>query len=103
MLVSNAVHIWRESDGDYHIEWRASHPDTQVTVEPVISNSAAQAHYDADTERVRVSGLAPANRTFSVCVTSTALKCWQQSVNWGCRERLILEILGGIALSTVAW
>ena len=64
MLVSNAVHIWRESDGDYHIEWRASHPDTQVTVEPVISNSAAQAHYDADTERARVSGLAPANRHF---------------------------------------
>lgn len=64
MLVSNAVHIWRESDGDYYIEWRASHPDTQVTVEPVIANSAAQAHYAADTERARVSGLAPANRHF---------------------------------------
>ena len=64
MLVSNAVHIWRESDGDYHIEWRASHPDTQVTVEPVVANSAAQAYYDTDTERARVSGLAPANRHF---------------------------------------
>ena len=64
MLVSNAVHIWRESDGDYHIEWRASHPDTQVTVEPVIASSAAQAHYDVDTERARVSGLTPANRHF---------------------------------------
>ena len=64
MLVSNAVHIWRESDGDYYIEWRASHRDTQVTVEPVVANSRAQAHYAADTERARVSGLAPANRHF---------------------------------------
>ena len=36
MLNSEAVHIWREPDGDYHIEWQASHPDTRVTVEPLV-------------------------------------------------------------------
>ena len=64
MLISNAVHIWRESDGDYHIEWRASDSDTQITVEPLTANSAAQSHYDADAGRIRVSGLAPATRHF---------------------------------------
>ena len=33
MLIPDEVHIWREPDGDYHVEWQASRPDTQVTVE----------------------------------------------------------------------
>ena len=64
MLISNAVNIWREPDGDYHIEWRASDPDTKVTVEPVIADIAVEAHYVADTQQARVSGLAPESRHF---------------------------------------
>jgi protein-tyrosine phosphatase len=64
MLISDAVHIWRESDGDYHIEWRASHPDTRVTVEPVAAGGMVKAHYSDDYERVRMSGLEPASRHF---------------------------------------
>ena len=64
MLISDAVHIWRESDGDYHIEWRASHPDTRVTVEPLAASGVVEAHYSDDAERVRMSGLGPASRHY---------------------------------------
>lgn len=57
MLISDAVQIWRESDGDYHIEWQASHPDTKVTVEPLADNGMVSAHYSEDASRVRLSGL----------------------------------------------
>ena len=64
MLITDAVHIWRESDGDYHIQWRATHPDTEVTVEPMAADGAVDAHYGEDAERVRLSGLAPASRHY---------------------------------------
>jgi protein-tyrosine phosphatase len=64
MLISDAVHIWRESDGDYHIEWRASHPDTQVTVEPLASSGKVRTHYSDDSERMRISGLEPGSRHY---------------------------------------
>jgi len=64
MLISDAVHIWRESDGDYHIEWQASHPDTRVTVEPLTPSGAVEAHYSEDSERARLSGLEPASRHY---------------------------------------
>ena len=64
MLISEAVQIWREADGDYHIEWQASHPDTRVTVEPLAPNGSVSAHYDEDARRVRLSGLAPTSRHF---------------------------------------
>ena len=64
MLISDAVHIWRESDGDYHIEWQASHPDTRVTVEPLSASGDYQVHYSEDTEHVRLAGLQPASRHF---------------------------------------
>lgn len=32
MLVTDAVHIWREPGGDYHVEWAVTAADTQVTV-----------------------------------------------------------------------
>ena len=61
MLISDAVHIWRDADGDYHLEWEASHPDTQVTVEPV-GNGTVLAREDGP--GARVSGLPRANRHF---------------------------------------
>ena len=64
MLISDAVHIWREPGGDYHIEWQASDPDTRVTVEPLVPSASAQAHYSEDAERARLSGLAPASRHY---------------------------------------
>jgi len=64
MLIADAVHIWRESDGDYHIEWQASHPNTRVTVEPLTTSGSVEAHYNEDAQRVRLSGLAPASRHY---------------------------------------
>ncbi len=65
MLISDEVHIWRESDGDYLIEWRASHPDTLVTVEPMVAGGAMQAYSTGDAERpIRMSGLEPASRHY---------------------------------------
>ncbi len=66
MLISDAVHIWRAADGDYHIEWRASAPDTQVVVEPVLDSGAAgpdfETHYAGGDAGARLSGLPPAAR-----------------------------------------
>ncbi len=62
MLITDAVHIWREAEGDYHIEWEASHPDTEVTVEPLAADSGVSAHYAERPSYVRVSGLPPASR-----------------------------------------
>jgi len=59
MLISDAVHIWRDADGDYHVEWEASHPDTQVTVEPL--GEGLVVHLE---QAARVSGLPQGNRHF---------------------------------------
>lgn len=65
MLISEAVHIWREPDGDYHIEWQASHPDTEVTVEPLSAGGDLQVHYSEEpVPRARLSGLAPDTRHY---------------------------------------
>jgi protein-tyrosine phosphatase len=64
MLISDAVHIWREPDGDYHIEWQASHPDTRVTVEPLAHRGVVNTHYNSGAEYARMSGLKPASRHF---------------------------------------
>ena len=63
MLISDAVHIWREPDGDYHIEWQASHPGTEVTVEPLSPQGTVEAHYSEE-PRARLSGLQPATRHY---------------------------------------
>lgn len=64
MLISDAVHIWREPDGDYHVEWQASHPDTRVTVEPLVTKSIVNTHYNAGAYYVRLSGFEPASRHY---------------------------------------
>ena len=30
-----SIHIWRTPEGDHHIEWQVSHPETQVEIEPL--------------------------------------------------------------------
>lgn len=64
MLIKDAVHIWREADGDYHFEWEASHPDTRVTVEPLADPGGVQARYSETPGRASLSGLRPASRHF---------------------------------------
>ena len=65
MLIADAVHIWRESDGDYHIEWEASHPGTEVTVEPLHAGGELQVHYSEDAgPRARLAGLPKGNRHY---------------------------------------
>lgn len=67
MLINDSVHIWREPDGDYHIEWEASHPDTRVTVEPLAADGAVTAHYEEGAPRARLCGLPLGSRhTFLV-------------------------------------
>lgn len=64
MLITEEVHIWREPDGDHHIEWQASHPDTQVTVEPLVPGKKVNTHYSEDSRSVRLSGLNTASRHY---------------------------------------
>ncbi len=65
MLITDAVHIWREPDGDYHFEWQVSHPGTQVTVEPLASGGELQLHYkEQSVPGARLAGLPPARRHF---------------------------------------
>lgn len=63
MLKSDAVHVWRDAGGDYHVEWEASHPDMEVSVEPV-SGGAVEAREDGPGFRVR--GLPHGDRHFFV-------------------------------------
>ncbi|TXS89911.1 tyrosine-protein phosphatase [Parahaliea maris] len=65
MLLTDAVHIWRAPDGDYHIEWEASQPGTRVSIEALAVKEPLVAHYGEDPVRVaRISGLPPARRHF---------------------------------------
>ena len=65
MLITDAVHIWREPDGDYHIEWEVSHPGTRVTIEPLAADGELQLHYhEPPTPGARLVGLPPARRHF---------------------------------------
>jgi protein-tyrosine phosphatase len=64
MLIPDAVHIWREPDGEYHVEWEASHPDTQVTIEPLDSSTEVSTHYNTEARSASLLGLAPASRHY---------------------------------------
>lgn len=60
MLIPDAVHVWREADDDYHIEWATSAPDTQVDVQAVGASVAPD--YSPEGSRARLRGLAPGQR-----------------------------------------
>ena len=65
MLISDAVLIWREPEGDYHIEWQVTEPGTKVTIEPLASAGEMKLHYCPQSgHRARFEGLAPARRHF---------------------------------------
>ncbi|MBP6701439.1 MAG: tyrosine-protein phosphatase [Halioglobus sp.] len=67
MLISDAVHIWREPDGDYHFEWQVTDPGTEVSVEPLAGagEGGLQLHYvQQPTPAARLVGLPPARRHF---------------------------------------
>ena len=65
MLKSDAVHIWREPGGDYHLEWQVTEPGTEVTVEPLAADGQLQVHYrEASTLGARLVGLPSARRHF---------------------------------------
>lgn len=65
MLISDAVHIWREPDGDYHLEWQVTDPGTEVTVEPLACGGELQLHYSHQAgPGARLVGLPPARRHF---------------------------------------
>lgn len=59
-LILDSIHIWREPDGDHHVEWRTSHPQTRVEVEPMAEVEAVESGLG----RARVSGLAHNNRHY---------------------------------------
>jgi protein-tyrosine phosphatase len=65
MLISDAVHIWREPEGDYLFEWQVSDPDTRVTVEPLNSSAGLQLHYQLQpAPGARLSGLPEGSRHY---------------------------------------
>jgi protein-tyrosine phosphatase len=55
MLISDAVHVWRKSDGDFHVEWQASDPETKVVVEPLSGNKPVETEYLQGSARIRLS------------------------------------------------
>ena len=59
-LIQDSIHIWREPDGDHHVEWQTSHPDTRVEVEPMAGADAVEAQQG----RARVRGLSPNSRHY---------------------------------------
>ncbi len=63
MLIPEAAQVWREPGGEYHIEWEVSHPDTEVTVEPLHPEGSLELHYlEQPSREARLSGLPPARR-----------------------------------------
>ena len=64
MLNTNAVHIWREADGQHHVEWQASDPDTRVVVELLEPSTEVSANYHYSACRVSFSGLDPSSRHY---------------------------------------
>ena len=64
MLVADAVHIWREPDGDYHVEWAVTAPETQVSVAVHDLAQFEQVEHHAGESGVRLAGLPGGRRHF---------------------------------------
>ena len=64
MLNTDAVHIWRDPEGDYHLQWDASHPATEVTVEPLAPGLETLVHYLPGSRGARCSGMPPGSRHY---------------------------------------
>ncbi|MBA6413247.1 tyrosine-protein phosphatase [Parahaliea sp. F7430] len=69
MLISDAVHIWRVPEGDYHVEWQTSSKDTEVSVEALAEGGPVSTEYRAPegehaAYRATVSGLPLGRRHF---------------------------------------
>ena len=63
MSISDAVHIWREEDGDFHVEWETSRPGARFTVEPLNAAGEVQIHYtEHPSPRLRLAGLPDGGR-----------------------------------------
>ncbi len=62
MLIPDAVHVWREENGDYHVEWQTSEKGVEVTVEAVADDVNAKAAYDYARSLAKISGLPPQQR-----------------------------------------
>ena len=65
MLKPDAVHIWRDADGDYHVEWDDAHPDLELTIEPLAAGEGVKTEYDTSpAPRARLRGLSPDDRHY---------------------------------------
>jgi protein-tyrosine phosphatase len=63
MLLPNVIHAWREPNDEFHIEWRTSHAETEVTIEHA-QGKPLEANFLQEGNSARVSGLEPAHRHF---------------------------------------
>jgi protein-tyrosine phosphatase len=58
MLNPDAIHIWRDADGDYHLEWQTEAADTDVVVEPLAAATSVDVlDKSSHGARARVKGL----------------------------------------------
>lgn len=58
MLISEAVHIWRDAEGDYHLEWNTGQSDADLTVEPLADQPHEVEHSRHEGgQRAKISGL----------------------------------------------
>ncbi|MCR9105559.1 MAG: tyrosine-protein phosphatase [Gammaproteobacteria bacterium] len=66
MLIPDAVHVWQEADGQYHVEWRTTEPDVEVRVEHAHGETFS-ANYLPHLGAAKLSGL-PGHRRHAFVV-----------------------------------
>ncbi|MEP1469582.1 MAG: tyrosine-protein phosphatase [Halieaceae bacterium] len=60
-LLTDSVHIWRSADGVHHVDWEATQPETEVTVEPLTPGGRVEI-VTGQQAGARVTGLAQDSR-----------------------------------------